>query len=68
MSDLRVLCLHGYHGSGAILRDQMKSLTARLPANIEFAYVDAPSLATGISAGGTRASTAGSAPATGRSS
>jgi pimeloyl-ACP methyl ester carboxylesterase len=47
MSGLRVLCLHGYHGSGAILRDQMKSLTAALPADIEFAYVDAPSLATG---------------------
>jgi len=47
MSGLRVLCLHGYHGSGAILRDQMESLTAALPANIEFAYVDAPSLATG---------------------
>ena len=47
MSDLRVLCLHGYHGSGAILRDQMESLTAALPANTEFVYVDAPSLATG---------------------
>jgi pimeloyl-ACP methyl ester carboxylesterase len=47
MSGLRVLCLHGYHGSGAILRDQMLPLTAALPATIEFAYVDAPSLATG---------------------
>ena len=47
MSDLRVLCLHGYHGSGAILRDQMESLTGSLPADIEFVYVDAPSLATG---------------------
>ena len=47
MSDLRVLCLHGYHGSGSILRNQMASLTAALPANIEFVYVDAPSLATG---------------------
>ncbi len=47
MSDLRVLCLHGYHGSGAIVRDQMESLVASLPANIEFVYVDAPSLATG---------------------
>ena len=44
---LRVLCLHGYHGSGAILRDQMKSLTAALPPTIEFVYVNAPSLATG---------------------
>lgn len=47
MSDPRVLCLHGYHGSGAILRDQMKPLTASLPANIEFVYADAPTLATG---------------------
>jgi pimeloyl-ACP methyl ester carboxylesterase len=47
MSDLRILCLHGYHGSGAILRDQMESLIASLPTNIEFVFVDAPSLATG---------------------
>ncbi|HWG27001.1 hypothetical protein [Actinospica sp.] len=47
MSDLRVLCLHGYHGSGAILRDQMESLATSLPANIELVYVDAPSRATG---------------------
>ena len=47
MSDVRVLCLHGYHGSGAILRDQMESLTHSLPAGIEFVHVDAPSLATG---------------------
>jgi pimeloyl-ACP methyl ester carboxylesterase len=47
MSGLHVLCLHGYHGSGAIMRDQMASLTAALSANIEFAYADAPSLATG---------------------
>jgi hypothetical protein len=47
MSDLRILCLHGYHGSGAILRGQMESLAASLPASIEFVYVDAPSRATG---------------------
>jgi hypothetical protein len=47
MSDLRVLCLHGYHGRGAILRHQMESLTAALPLDVEFVYVDAPSLATG---------------------
>ena len=47
MSDLRVLCLHGYHGSGAILRDQMAPLAASLPANIELVYVNAPTLATG---------------------
>jgi hypothetical protein len=32
MSYLRVLCLHGYHGNGAILRDQMASLAAALPS------------------------------------
>ena len=47
MSHLRVLCLHGYHGSGAILRRQMESLTAALRPNIEFVYVNAPSLAAG---------------------
>jgi hypothetical protein len=47
MPGLRILCLHGYHGSGAILQDQMQQLTAALPADIEFAYADAPSLATG---------------------
>jgi len=47
MSYLRVLCLHGYHGNGSILRDQMEPLTATLRPDIEFAYVNAPSLATG---------------------
>jgi predicted esterase len=47
MPHLRVLCLHGYHGSGAILRNQMESLTAALRPNIEFVCVNAPSLATG---------------------
>lgn len=47
MSHLRVLCLHGYHGSGSILRDQMASLVAALPSDIELVYVNAPSLATG---------------------
>lgn len=27
---LRMLCLHGYHGSGVILRHQMSSLAAAL--------------------------------------
>jgi fermentation-respiration switch protein FrsA (DUF1100 family) len=45
--DLRMLCLHGYHGSGAILRRQMAPLAAALSPAIEFVYVDAPSLATG---------------------
>jgi hypothetical protein len=45
--DLRVLCLHGYHGTGATLRRQMAPLVGSLPANIEFVYIDAPSLALG---------------------
>jgi Serine hydrolase (FSH1) len=47
MPDLRVLCLHGYHGTGAILRRQMAPLAGALLADIEFVYVDAPSLAAG---------------------
>jgi Serine hydrolase (FSH1) len=47
MPDLRVLCLHGYHGTGAILRRQMAPLAGSLPASIEFVYTDAPSLALG---------------------
>lgn len=47
MPDLRVLCLHGYHGTGATLRRQMAPLAGALPADIEFVYVDAPSLAAG---------------------
>jgi hypothetical protein len=45
--DLRMLCLHGYHGSGAILRRQMAPLAAALPASVELVYVDAPSLSAG---------------------
>ena len=45
--DLRVLCLHGYHGTGPTLRRQMAPLAAALPANIEYVYIDAPSLASG---------------------
>ena len=47
MRDLRILCLHGYHGSGAILRSQMTSLAGAMPAGVEFMYVDAPSLSAG---------------------
>jgi Serine hydrolase (FSH1) len=47
MPDLRVLCLHGYHGTGAILRRQLAPLARSLPADIEFVYTDAPSLAAG---------------------
>jgi hypothetical protein len=47
MPDLRVLCLHGYHGTAATLCRQMAPLAGSLPANIEFVYIDAPSLASG---------------------
>ncbi len=39
-----MLCLHGYHGTGAILRRQMAPLAAGIPPNIELVYPDAPSL------------------------
>jgi pimeloyl-ACP methyl ester carboxylesterase len=42
-----MLCLHGYHGSAAILRGQMAPLAAALPLNVELVHVDAPSLASG---------------------
>jgi hypothetical protein len=44
---LRLLCLHGYHGNAAILRNQMAGLVSAMPSNIDFVYVDAPSLASG---------------------
>ena len=47
MDKLRILCLHGYHGSGDILRQQMASLVEGTEALAEFVYVDAPSLACG---------------------
>jgi fermentation-respiration switch protein FrsA (DUF1100 family) len=47
MPDLRMLCLHGYHGSGEILRRQMSGLAAAIPASVELVYVDAPSLSSG---------------------
>jgi predicted esterase len=42
-----MLCLHGYHGTGAILRRQMAPLAAAIPPNVELVYVDAPSLSSG---------------------
>src|SRR5260370_32988154 len=42
-----MLCLHGYHGTGAILRRQMAPLAAAIPSNVELVYVDAPSLSSG---------------------
>jgi fermentation-respiration switch protein FrsA (DUF1100 family) len=47
MRDLRMLCLHGYHGTGAILRQQMAPLAAAIPPGVELVYVDAPSLSAG---------------------
>jgi pimeloyl-ACP methyl ester carboxylesterase len=44
MRQLRVLCLHGYHGSGDVLRRQMAPLASTI-SDVEFVYVDAPSLA-----------------------
>ena len=44
---LRILCLHGYQGSGRILRGQMGALAARLAPIAELVYLDAPSLAEG---------------------
>lgn len=44
---LRILCLHGYRGSGPTLRAQMASLASALEPFAEFVYVDAPSLAEG---------------------
>jgi pimeloyl-ACP methyl ester carboxylesterase len=43
----RVLCLHGYHGSAAILRQQIAPLAALLPSWIELTFIDAPSIADG---------------------
>jgi pimeloyl-ACP methyl ester carboxylesterase len=47
MQKLRVLCLHGYHGSARVLRDQMKILTEGMEHLVDFVYVDAPSRANG---------------------
>ena len=44
---MRILCLHGYHGTADILRDQMRSLVHGLEPVADFVYIDAPSLATG---------------------
>lgn len=44
---LRVLCLHGYQGSAAIMRGQLRPLADGLAVPAEFVTVDAPSLAAG---------------------
>ena len=43
----RLLCLHGCHGSGEILRRQIAPLAAGLSADIDLVFVDAPSLSSG---------------------
>jgi pimeloyl-ACP methyl ester carboxylesterase len=47
MTATRILCLHGYHGSGAVLRRQIAPVAAGLPDDVELVFVDAPSLSTG---------------------
>ncbi len=47
MHKIRLLCLHGYHGSAEILRRQMRPLVDDIDIPVEFVYVDAPSLAVG---------------------
>ena len=47
MRKLRILCLHGYHGSAKTLRTQMRPVTQGLEPLAEFVSVDAPSLAVG---------------------
>ncbi|WP_432843830.1 hypothetical protein [Dactylosporangium sp. CA-092794] len=42
-----MLCLHGYHGSAAVLRQQMAPLLASDVDDLEPVFVDAPSLAEG---------------------
>src|ERR1700677_4258987 len=44
---MRILCLHGYHGSGEVLRRQMQALMAGLESRVELVYLDAPSLSAG---------------------
>ena len=47
MRKLRILCLHGYHGSGDVLRRQMQALTDGFESRVELVYLDAPSLSQG---------------------
>jgi len=47
MEKLRILCLHGYHGSAGTLRGQMRSWADGLDPWATFVLVDAPSLASG---------------------
>ncbi|MCU1644144.1 MAG: hypothetical protein JWN03_4419 [Nocardia sp.] len=47
MRKLRMLCLHGYHGSAAMLRRQIAPLAGDFGPGVELVFVDAPSLARG---------------------
>jgi acetyl esterase/lipase len=47
MKKLRILCLHGYHGTGEVLRRQMQSLMDGFESQVELVYLDAPSLSEG---------------------
>ncbi len=47
MEKLRILCLHGYHGSAGVLRAQMRAWTEGVEPLVELVHVDAPSLAQG---------------------
>lgn len=47
MKKLRILCLHGYHGSADIMQNQSNSLVSELKELADFIYLDAPSLAEG---------------------
>jgi len=44
---LRILCLHGYHGSAQVLRSQLGPLASGLEPLVDLVYVDAPSLVAG---------------------
>jgi pimeloyl-ACP methyl ester carboxylesterase len=44
---LKILALHGYHGSGQIMRYQTAALSEATAGEVEFIYADAPSLAAG---------------------
>jgi acetyl esterase/lipase len=44
---LRLLCLHGYHGSAEVMRSQLRPLFEGLESLVELVCVDAPSRAQG---------------------
>jgi predicted esterase len=47
MSKKRVLCLHGYHGSGSLVLEQMAPLFDEFSSELELVALDAPSIAAG---------------------